>query len=139
MSREMDALVAEKVMGWPHIGMDDPYRLYVHHGGVIVEGSPSKFPSFGIIPSRWCPSEDIAAAWDVVEKMRNRTAGIDVFIRRDDDIGKRAKFCCWMHGVHEDFWKPGMLEECAFYDANSAPKAISGAALKAFGIEIMGV
>lgn len=54
--RQLDAAVAEKVMGW------DPHQL---------RGQPNKDlykdPCWG---SYWCPSTDIAAAWEVVEKIR---------------------------------------------------------------------
>lgn len=57
--RELDALVAEKVMGW----MDgDGVGLRVADGEVIN--------SMDCRP--WSPSTDIAAAWEVVEKMAAR-------------------------------------------------------------------
>jgi hypothetical protein len=66
---ELDALVAEKVMGWPVIGPNDPYSQYLDKGGVIYNGLAQKFPKFGVIPSNWSPSTDIAAAWQVLEAM----------------------------------------------------------------------
>ena len=58
---ELDALVAEKVMGWDlsfefsthgkkETGWLDPVAHFIHRKG------------------QWSPSEDIAAAWQVVEK-----------------------------------------------------------------------
>jgi hypothetical protein len=41
--RELDALVAEKVMGWPHITDDDPYRHSMatqRSSGAVSSGSP---------------------------------------------------------------------------------------------------
>ena len=48
--RELDALVVEKVMGWKWLS-----------------GNP------------WAPSTDIAAAWEVLEKMRERGYTVEVF------------------------------------------------------------
>jgi hypothetical protein len=62
--RELDALVAEKVMGWPHITDDDPYRHYKSYGGVIVNGD-AEIIRRGVIGEPWKPSTDIAAAWEV--------------------------------------------------------------------------
>jgi hypothetical protein len=60
--RELDALVAEKVMGWkPHfrntafyVKAEDEGKVMDHHCMLISE---------------WHPSTDIAAAWRVVEHM----------------------------------------------------------------------
>lgn len=66
--RELDALVAERVMGWPHISVNEPYRRHKDRGGVIVVGMPQKF-SAGLIPSDWRPSWYIAEAWDVIAEL----------------------------------------------------------------------
>lgn len=59
---QMDALVAEKVMGWSIRG-----ELWKDKRGTIRR-SKSTFEQYE--PSiRWSPSTDIAAAWEVVEKM----------------------------------------------------------------------
>lgn len=78
-ARERDALVAERVMGWPVIGDDEPYRHHVHKGGVVTARGPQAFRGRAI-PDRWFPSTDIAAAWDVVDKLleTGRWATIEV-------------------------------------------------------------
>ena len=66
---EMDALVAERVMGWLRIGPDEPYRFHKEMGGIIgPDGRPARFAA-GEIPFDWFPSTRIADAWDVVEKL----------------------------------------------------------------------
>ena len=65
--RELDALVAEKVMGWtlhkiPHLVEGQ----YGYISGVIHSYIGNRL----IAP--WSPSTDIAAAWQVVEKLRGR-------------------------------------------------------------------
>jgi hypothetical protein len=62
----LDALVAEKVMGWR---WEDCFRAYT--GVLTVRHEEYGGPPFY--------STDIAAAWDVVEKMRERRA--DFYIR----------------------------------------------------------
>lgn len=66
--RELDALVAEKVMGWRrhptdrwHDGERELDRDHAVEGG----GGDYYHPD-----EPWSPSTEIAAAWEVVEKMR---------------------------------------------------------------------
>lgn len=65
----LDAMVAEKVMGWERL----PVGLIVNGvpvqcGWAVPDGqSAACFP-----PAPWCYSTDIAAAFQVVEKMRER-------------------------------------------------------------------
>lgn len=114
--RELDALVAEKVMGWHRTsdslgnerwadanGRQHRYVNRVEHGG-----EPAMF---------WCPSLSIAAAWEVVEKLwRNGSTIVEAL---DGDLGGRG------------FWVSfdGTVGKSAF--AISAPLAICRAALKA--------
>ena len=61
--RELDALVAEKVMGWVR------GRRYGNGNGEwIIDGKTSVSRTWDSTPSY---STSIAAAWEVVEKMRN--------------------------------------------------------------------
>ena len=60
--RELDALVAEKVMGWRLL---DPPQA----------DQPSYWATWVMLPHReaakdWSPSTNIAAAWEVVERLR---------------------------------------------------------------------
>ena len=111
--RELDALVAEKVMGWRIKGKDwvDEHGRYqgaVETYWVIADGGPSK---------GWHPSTDIAAAWLVVEKL-----GWQYVFRlgnRDD------KWWCVL-SVEPD-WQ--LSDNCA--EAPTAPLAICRAALAA--------
>lgn len=60
--REMDALIAEKVMGWKLVqNQGEGGGLYwVGHGGVFGDMHKNQTPEF---------SEDILDAWRVIEKM----------------------------------------------------------------------
>ena len=110
MSRELDALVAEKVMGWqdaraffpwPESGvMLDNYAMMPPHGGAIRD--IAHVPHY---------STDIAAAWEVWETLRSR----DYYIAFTDTG----------YGVFEgDDW-------LLVTEADTAPLAICRAALEA--------
>ncbi len=113
--KEMDALVAEKVMGWPTTGMaaGASYR-------------EANMPAY---------STDIAAAWQVVEKLRT----IGWFIELNDDrppTGKQ-RWNCWFHWpygpVLPEEWPSGEPDAGV---AGVAPEAICLAALAAVGAEV---
>lgn len=63
---ELDALVAEKVMGW-----DVHFRLKLgerpHHEGREHLRDPEHNTVY--LPEQWCPSSDITAAFEVVSKV----------------------------------------------------------------------
>jgi hypothetical protein len=106
--RELDALVAEKVMG----------RRFTRH--LCEPGTP---------PHEWVDSDvpeystDIAAAWGVVEKLREHFAGVEVMALTKTNANPNyfeAKLWAntWVH---------------SFAEAPTAPHAICLAALKAVG------
>lgn len=70
---EMDRLIAEKVMGWKWTGTGGVYERPGHPGLMVVSGPPT-----------WSPSTEIAAAWEVAQK-------VDLFKNcrhlREDAIG----------------------------------------------------
>ena len=55
---ELDALVAEKVMGWRRVDSHDDPTLYIWR---TLRGDVS--------PHYWKPSTDMTAAWQVVERI----------------------------------------------------------------------
>jgi hypothetical protein len=71
--REMDALVAEKVMGW---------RLHPHKTHWMTNNN--NFRRIGT----FLPSDDISAAWEVVEKMKEKGR---LYLIVSDDIGYKAE------------------------------------------------
>jgi hypothetical protein len=95
---ELDALVAEKAMGW---------TLKRYENGAISITSPKEmyrpFISAPEISSRhlWRPSRDIAAAWQVVEKMQSMgyVVTIDQFNLTD---GRTLYACYFAHPEEED-------------------------------------
>ena len=119
MSRELDALVAEKVMGWqdaraffpwPESGvMLDNYAMMPPYGGAIRD--------IAHVP---CYSTDIAAAWEVVEKL--------------DGGGERKTFWWTITSPGDDtMYSARIVEgsvEIAYAIAPAAPEAICLAALK---------
>ena len=76
--RELDALIAEKVMGWAATHEDELY-IWFNDG---VPGPPKRFCSdidyYRENPFFWSPSTQIADAWLVVEKLREMGAWISL-------------------------------------------------------------
>lgn len=124
--RELDALVAEKVMGWRVVlrESDRPGVVYFDNG----DGGGHLAPAY---------STDIRAAWDVLEKMSgaNNPTGphIDSVILNTphgpgqfpDDVPLGKWSIEWFDGV----------ETLMGTDADTAPLAICLAALKAVGAD----
>lgn len=117
--RELDALVAEKVMGWePGPGgihlfppKDEPNRKrFTRWNG---EARVTEIPHY---------STDIAAAWEVVEKLGHK---FQMFL---NTRGKwtEADFVHW----------PDNLKGYVAASADTAPLAICLAALKACGVDL---
>ena len=111
--REMDALVAEKVMGWS--------RGTYHSDGVDYLRDPEGTSHLNV-PQY---STDIAAAWQVVEKIRTKYPVIR--ISTGDLMGKYWQ--CHM----ADAWREVSHEDDSdwFANAPTAPLAICRAALLA--------
>ena len=106
--RELDALVAEKVMGW---------QWYDGHGTAgpsYWETQGGEFAHFG----EFEPSTDIAAAWEVVEKMAELVGPISVAWGSFGTEGNMASVMAFMGNP------PGVV-------APTAPLAICRAALLA--------
>ncbi len=126
--REMDALVAEKVMGWKF--GKDPVGLSCWV--VSIDRTVDRC---------WSPSTDIAAAWEVVEKInqlpswpeydykgkieRHRERGA-FRVESTYSLNRQGKWCAY--GTDRD-------QEYPLFEAYAeiAPHAICVAALKAVG------
>lgn len=114
VGRELDAMIAEKVMGWTNddYGWLDDNGLI--RGWAIAEGEPP-LPNF---------STQIAAAWLVIEKMKHFT------LRRKGESWTVEYRDCGNpmdHFVVDDC--------CASVTADTAPLAICLAAIKAVGVD----
>jgi len=64
---DMDALIADKVMGWKRGVFDKESGDYIIYSSGIVLKQVGKWPMHSY--EKWEPSKDISAAWQVVEKM----------------------------------------------------------------------
>jgi hypothetical protein len=116
--RELDALVAEKVMGW-HSSEDGYFWLRVDggFGGYVTEEPPF---SGGRAP-RFAPSTDITAAWQIVEHMHKRGFHIVLWF---DDFGT---------GQWGARFPRGLIGRDRSDHGHTAPLAICRAALAAIG------
>lgn len=117
---ELDALVAEKVMGW---------KWNIRNGVCYAEhdtfNAPDCWPAFS-------PSTDIAAAWEVMEKLVSMDFDVDVAMSSKvaNDYSKRC-YCHFQAGDDNAPWKENFKLAQAW--ALTAPLAICRAALKAVG------
>lgn len=112
--REIDRLVAEKVMGWiPQREIQDRILYVLQDGTHVALG--------------WNPTVNISDAWQVVEKLRETS----VFSLHDAwDEGDNKIFCA-------DFeYNDGYHVVNHYEYAKSAPLAICLAALKSVGVSI---
>lgn len=114
--RELDALVAEKVMGF-RVKREDVAGLALY---AIVRWPP--------VPGEWLArdlppySTDIAAAWEVVEKMSVKN-GVEIW---------RHQAGCWVMEIEIGYNANDPIEG----HGESAPHAICLAALKAKGVDV---
>jgi hypothetical protein len=146
--RELDALVAEKVMGWQRLGEDD-YSKPGHPLGLLSDfdqkGPHPRIQSPESGAFYFCPcqdgryqrpdaieppfySTDIAAAWQVVERIK--------------ELEGCGLFVTWANAEYGDpsHWEVGFVEagdegygheQRIVATADTAPLAICGAALAA--------
>lgn len=123
-SLELDALVAEKVMGWKRIEPDGRY----FHGGWSAGYAISKAEEHSIrscaAPLRMLPtySSDIAAAWEIVRKFLEQ---LRWNVELSSDQGELLEWRCELRG--------GDPYVEVYADAPTAPEAICLAALDAVG------
>jgi hypothetical protein len=114
MNREIDALVAEHIFGWGEVTFNAEINA-------ATGRTPSRTGGMDGRGFAWIPrySEDIAAAWEVVERMRGEGWSFELLY-----LKTISKWLCKING---------------FYDtADTAPMAIALAALKAKGVETEG-
>lgn len=101
--RELDALVAEKVMGWLRINA--PYEVYGAGGEPSgLEPVGGGYARFAIVPNY---STDIKASWRVVEAMRARGYYAEVSDHISDLDVRCAMFAPragWGYDPYEHSW-----------------------------------
>lgn len=139
-NREIDALVAEKVMGWKRMtyaeahpetpAYKDRKEFTGHWHSNEWDELLHEFKNVAYAEDcddhycpeeAWSPSTDISAAWEVVEKMRNRDSVFTLW----DDLDDEYYYCA--------FNTPKYHFEVG---AETMPKAICLAALKAVGVNV---
>lgn len=128
--RELDALIAEKVMGWkrmsymeaePGCKYPSPERItgYWHSLDLKEQRRAEDCDDYYSPEDAWSPSTDIASAWEVVEKMGRHE--ISIHMRSDSNTD-----CVTKRYYLMDYTCRALLAE-----AETAPHAICLAALKA--------
>lgn len=122
--RELDALVAERVMG---LKTED-------YAGLLVEkinpaNPKGNYPLDYLIPRY---SESIEAAWEVVEKIK--TTGRELEIELTSSADNPNEWTCgikWFEFFEDEEQQWGWF----YFTQSTAPHAICLAALKAVGVE----
>ena len=134
--RELDALVAEKVMRW----IRDPLQPDSHWLDPICQALPleqrptTKYIFRVGVMDRF--STDISAAWQVMEKLKDRVGDKERELLEVNWLPAKNK---WVAGIwcYEQKMLGGSVARASFVaSADSAPRAICLAALKAFGVEV---
>jgi Phage ABA sandwich domain len=113
-TREIDRLVAEKVMGWKW-EYNDMLNRYVSRD------------EKGFWHLNFCPSTDLLDAWQVVEKIIEQFGSYSLTKIKDGG-----------HYCEVLYWNNGAFDVIAEVEAETAPLAICLAALKAMGVEMEG-
>lgn len=119
--RELDAAVAERVMGWWLCDDDGTWR---GSDGSAIGGSGA----FQAFEEEWSPSTDIAAAWLVVSAMADK--GWSARVESPALVSRDVR--CMFSIPHEDEEFGQITAEVEAY-AITAPEAICRAALAAIG------
>lgn len=133
--KELDALIAEKVMGWTKAEISNEY------GKILVLGNPKlKEKDWIMMPAEYNPylpySTDISAAWEVVEKLSktNTMVGTRTFNNQP-----WQSMCLILKSLNHEAYKNDFEQDFTQWitaTGESIPHAICLAALKAVGHEI---
>lgn len=122
--RELDALVAEKVMGWRH-----------WESSYAVGPKPHWITPDGDSRVEWSPSTDIAAAWEVVDKLGSGAMWMQRMSHTgltSDSTEPELVEYTKAHGRHPN-WRVKFGKKGKWAFSDSSPHAICLAALKAIG------
>ncbi|EZP77579.1 hypothetical protein H839_08099 [Parageobacillus genomosp. 1] len=114
--REIDRLVAEKVMGWEPEEIEG--SAYLSGYVLYKREEPPHIPDY-----QFKPSTNVADAWKVVEKLREKELYVDI-----DTFAE-----------HYDVRVVSGPNEVGHSLSETAPLAICLAALKAAGVEVEGM
>ena len=117
--RELDALVAERVMGWKRPTRE--FQPWDKTGEGMVLCTPHELPRF---------SEDIAAAWQVVERLHSEGWMLRLWLT---DYGWHASF---LHSSIREDDDSRLVEVSAGAQNDTAPLAICLVALMAVGMKV---
>ena len=134
---ELDTIIATKVMGWRRLswhdyhatlGIRDARTTTLTYGwhtatGEMVDNRAEDCDDYYCPEAAWSPSTNIAAAWQVVEKLGN-WHGFDFRLWLEYDANGQ-----WQAGWFENGYD-GLESRCSAM-AGTAPLAVCRAALKA--------
>jgi hypothetical protein len=134
MNREIDALVAEHIFGWGEVTFNAEINA-------ATGRTPSRTGGMDGRGFAWIPrySEDISAAWEVVERMKTDDWSFRFSNNAWANGQQSAAFFKAVNAIGKDILAGDYVyEDNAWVIADSAPLAICKAALKAKGVETEG-
>lgn len=130
--RELDALVAEKVMGWKRLtyaqqyptninySKDDRLTMHWHSHDLQEQAYAEDCDDYYAPELAWSPSTDIRDAWEVIYRLKHL----------EPELVWSDEHQCW----HMTLWKGANQGQMP--GAATAPHAICLAALRAVGVEV---
>lgn len=125
--RQMDTWVAEFVMKWP----EWDFLAGDWSGGRpvfwIEEDGIKIFKDYDDYAHYWSPSSNIAAAWEVVEKLRERNRHITIITKHDSFMVAVSEYVP-AFGIYKPLH---LTDDYSDLHSNTAPLAICRAALLA--------
>lgn len=119
--RELDEVVAEKVMGWQLVHTAEPLAPFNRWRD---RSGKSRYTRNDILPGLcWLPSTNIAAAWEVVGALNGMKLGWFSLEQFGEKGQGTWRAIIWTGGEE--------MDDCLFADAETVPLAICRMALKA--------
>lgn len=142
--REIDCLIAEKVMGWTDVGRHENCTACHGRSGhteFVPHGLPPSYTHRQQVPHY---TLDIAAAWQVVEKLRQKGVvnehGASVILTAAGNLTQHGCYIVdWIWSIARRTNEVPPLGDSHLYGeahADTLPLAISLAALRTKGIKV---
>lgn len=132
MDRQVDVLVAEKIMGW-FLNISTGERVWTDGTGQYVAHVDPNAPT----GFKFTPSTDIQDAWKVIEKLQENQLGVAI----TSGIEEPSKSWKYVVEIHDYKIEAIYVEETenvvGFCLHESAPMAICLAALKSIGVDLL--
>lgn len=133
---DLDARIAEKVMGWKRMRWCDwqhdsreslTYAWHDADGNIVAHAQEMECEECGKDAKFWCPSTDIAAAWTVMTNVNDKYTCMCTFT-----IDKNGQTCCVFTPIRNFYQESSykIMDNPHVVRANTVELAICRAALQ---------